>query len=121
MNFFHLLLYQFLHWFFTSELQIHFKIIIIFSVGVDMLFWFLNDQRLYLLNVLLIVWRNFSILGPKLALAYAEDILSDSRLKNCAKCKSRWCKSAGVERFEIWGKMYFGKNVHLACYKGITE
>ena len=34
-----------------------------------------------------IVWRNFSILSPKLVLAYAEDILSDSRLKNCAKCK----------------------------------
>ena len=35
-----------------------------------------------------IVWRNFSILGPKLVLAYAEDVLSDSVLKNCAKCKS---------------------------------
>ena len=28
-----------------------------------------------------VVWRNFSILGPKLVLAYAEDVLSDSRLK----------------------------------------
>ena len=31
-----------------------------------------------------LVWRNFSILGPKLVLAYAEkpeDVLSDSRLK----------------------------------------
>ena len=28
-----------------------------------------------------IVWRNFSILSPKLVLAYAEDIFSDSRLK----------------------------------------
>ena len=37
---------------------------------------------------IIIVWRNFSILGPKLVLAYAEDVLSDSRLKNCAKCKS---------------------------------
>ena len=34
-----------------------------------------------------IVWKNFSILSPKLVLEYAEDILSDSRLKNCAKCK----------------------------------
>ena len=25
--------------------------------------------------------------GHKLVLAYAEDILSDSKLKNCAKCK----------------------------------
>ena len=31
-----------------------------------------------------IVWRNFSILSPKLVLAYAEDIFSESRLKNCA-------------------------------------
>ena len=28
-----------------------------------------------------VFWRNFSILGPKLVLAYAEDVLSDSRLK----------------------------------------
>ena len=35
-----------------------------------------------------IVWRNVSILGPKLVLAYAEDVLSDFRLKNCATCKS---------------------------------
>ena len=34
--------------------------------------------------ILVIVGRNFSILSPKLVLAYAEDILSDSRLKNCA-------------------------------------
>ena len=34
-----------------------------------------------------LVWRNFSILSPKLVLAYAEDILSDSRLKKCAKFK----------------------------------
>ena len=34
------------------------------------------------------VWRNFSILSPKLVLVYAENILSDSTLKNCAKCKS---------------------------------
>ena len=34
-----------------------------------------------------VVWKNFSILSPKLVLEYAEDILSDSRLKNCAKCK----------------------------------
>ena len=34
-----------------------------------------------------LVWKNFSILIPKLVLEYAEDILSDSRLKNCAKCK----------------------------------
>ena len=58
----------------------------------------------------LIVWRNFSILSPKLVLAYAENILSDSRLKNCAKSKSGWCKSVGVERFEIWIKKdFFGK------------
>ena len=49
-----------------------------------------------------IVWRNFSILNPKLVSAYAENILSDSRLKNCAKSKSGWCKSVGVENFEIW-------------------
>ena len=30
----------------------------------------------------------FPVLGPKLVLAYAEDILSDSRLKNCAEHKS---------------------------------
>ena len=35
----------------------------------------------------LLVWRNFSILSPKLVLEYAEDILRYSRLKNCAKCK----------------------------------
>ena len=75
------------------------------------------------LVVVIIVWRNFSILGPKLVLAYAEDVLSDSRLKNCAKCKSGWCKSVGVERFEIWvrKKSFFGKNVHLACYKGNVQ
>ena len=28
-----------------------------------------------------VVWKNFSILSPKLVLEYAEDILSDSRLK----------------------------------------
>ena len=39
-------------------------------------------------GALVVVWRNFSILGPKLVLAYAEDVLSDSRLKSCAKCKS---------------------------------
>ena len=38
--------------------------------------------------ILVIVGRIFSILNPKLVLRYAEDILSDSRLKNCAKCKS---------------------------------
>ena len=38
---------------------------------------------------------------------YAGDILSDSRLKNCAECKSGWCKSVGVERFEIWVKQGF--------------
>ena len=52
------------------------------------------------------------ILGPMLVLAYAEDVLSDSRLKNCAKCKSGWCKSVDVERFEIWIKKKIGKNVH---------
>ena len=63
-----------------------------------------------------IVWRNFSILSPKLVLAYAENILSDSRLKNCDKSKSGWCKSVGVERFEIWVKKDFlVKKVHLAC------
>ena len=51
-----------------------------------------------------LVWKNFSILSPKLVLEYAEDILSDSRLKNCAKCKGGWCKSVCVERFEIWVK-----------------
>ena len=34
-----------------------------------------------------LVWKNFSILSPKLVLEYAEDILSDSRLKNCANAK----------------------------------
>ena len=34
-----------------------------------------------------LVWKNFSILSPELVLEYAEDILSDSRLKNCTKCK----------------------------------
>ena len=66
-----------------------------------------------------IVWRNFSILSPKLVLAYAEDSLSDSRLKNCVKFKSGWCKSVGVERFEIWNKKDFlGKKVQLVCYLG---
>ena len=66
-----------------------------------------------------IVRRNFSILSPKLVLAYAENILSDSRLKNCAKCKSGWCKSVDVERFEISVKKEFlGKKVHLACKIG---
>ena len=55
----------------------------------------------------LIVWRNFSILSPKLVLEYAEDILSDSGLKNCAKCKGGWCKPVCVERFEIWVKKGF--------------
>ena len=64
-----------------------------------------------------LVWRNFSILGPKLVLAYAEDIFSDFILKKCAKCKSGWCKSVGVEHFEIWVKKgFFGKKVHKACY-----
>ena len=35
-----------------------------------------------------LVWQNFSVLSPKLVLAYAEDIVCDSRLKKCAKCKS---------------------------------
>ena len=63
-----------------------------------------------------IVWRNFSILRPKLVLAYAEDILSDPTLKNCAECKSGWCKSVGVERFEIWVKnsyAYLSRIVHF--------
>ena len=55
----------------------------------------------------IIVWKNFSILSPKLVLEYAEDILNDSRLKNCAKCKGGWCKSVCVERFEIWVKKGF--------------
>ena len=37
---------------FSSEFQIHFKIIIIFSAGAEMLLWFLKDQRVYLHNVL---------------------------------------------------------------------
>ena len=69
-----------------------------------------------------VVWKIFSILSPKLVLEYAEDILSDSRLKNCAKCKGGWCKSVCVERFEIWVKKgFFGKKVHLACYIGNAE
>ena len=36
-----------------------------------------------------LVRRNFPTISPKLVSAYAEDILSDSRLKNCAKWKSR--------------------------------
>ena len=55
----------------------------------------------------ILVWKNVSILSPKLVLEYAEDILSDSRLKNCAKCKGGWCKSVCVERFEIWVKKGF--------------
>ena len=38
--------------------------------------------------ILLLVFRNFSTLSPKLVLAYAENSLSDSRQKNCANCKS---------------------------------
>ena len=43
---------NFLQLFFSSELQIHFKIIKIFSVEAEMLLWFLKDQRVYLHNVL---------------------------------------------------------------------
>ena len=54
-------------------------------------------------------------LSPKLVLAYAEDIACDSNLKNCAKCKSGWCKSVGVEHFEIWVKKgLFGKQSALS-------
>ena len=49
----------------------------------------------------------FSILSPKFVLAYAEDILSDPRLKYFAKCKAGWGTSVGVERFEIWVKKGF--------------
>ena len=66
----------------------------------------------YILMILVagIVWRNFSILSPKLVLEYAEDILSDSRLKNCAKCKgddASLCVLSvlrfGLKR-DFWGK-----------------
>ena len=60
MNFIHLLLSQF----FTvilqfTELQIHFKIIKIFSVEAEMLLWFLKDQRVYLHNVLFLACFNW--------------------------------------------------------------
>ena len=56
------------------------------------------------------------ILRPKLVLAYAEDILCNSKRKNCAQCKSGWYKSVGVECFEICVKNgLFGKKciVHV--------
>ena len=51
-----------------------------------------------------VVQKNFTILSPKLILAYAEDILSDSGLKNRAECNAEWCKSVNVERML---RMYF--------------
>ena len=45
--------------FFSSELQIHFKIIKIFSVEAEMLLWLLKDQRVYLHNVLFLVCFNW--------------------------------------------------------------
>ena len=52
----------------------------------------------WLKHIDVLVWKNFLILSPKLVLAYAEDILCDSRLKNCAKCKSGWCKLQRVHK-----------------------
>ena len=43
-----------------------------------------------------LVQKNFTILSPKLVLAYAEDILSDSKLKSHAKFNAEWCKSVSV-------------------------
>ena len=44
--------------------------------------------HVFLFFIFFIDWRNFSILSPKFVSACAENILSDSRLKTCAKCKS---------------------------------
>ena len=64
-----------------------------------------------------VVQKNVTILSPKLVLAYAEDILEDSRLKNHAECNAEWSKSVSVERFEIWVKNDFlGKKRALSLY-----
>ena len=63
MNFIHLLLSQFFTVIFQFRLQIHFKIIKIFSFEAEMLLWFLKDQRVYLHNVLFLAcfnWEFFS-------------------------------------------------------------
>ena len=59
MNFIYLLLSQFFTVIFSSELQIHFKIIKIFSVEAEMLLWILKDQRVYLHNVLFLACFNW--------------------------------------------------------------
>ena len=50
---------NFIQKFCSSELQIHFKIIKIFSVEAEMLLWFLKDQRVYLHNVLFLACFNW--------------------------------------------------------------
>ena len=75
-------------------------------------------------KLLEVVWKIFTILSPKLVLAYAEDISSDSRLKICAKYKTGWCKSVDVEHFEVWVKkdiIFFAEIAHEACQIGSAD